>query len=178
MSDVTPSQRLERAHLEELYARLEKPLLNVVYRWLWDREEALDVVQEAFVRVWRKRDGIDVSTVEALIYRIALNLASNRRRSRKLWRWVSLEALWDRASAAASADERLAGAEQERALRDAVDALPEELRRVVMLCEYSELSQRDIGELLKIPPGTVGSRRHRALALLRAHLDGGGDEPR
>lgn len=180
MSDAThSSQRFERSDLEALYARLEKPLFNVVYRWLWDREETLDVVQEAFVRVWRKRDEVDGTTVEALVYRVALNLASNRRRARKVWRWVSLEALWDRSSAAVSAEERLAGAERERALRDAVDALPEDLRRVVMLCEYSELSQREIGELLGIPPGTVGSRRHRALAALRAELgDGRGDPDR
>lgn len=179
MSQATHSQPFDRADLERLYSRLEKPLFNVVYRWLWDREETLDVVQEAFVRVWRKRDEIDGVTVEALVYRIALNLASNRRRTRKVWRWVSLEALWDRPSSATSAEERLVGAQGERALRDAVDALPEDLRRVVMLCEYSELSQREIGELLNIPPGTVGSRRHRALALLRAQLgNGGGDESR
>lgn len=176
MSDATHSQNFDRADLERLYARLDKPLFNVVYRWIWDREEALDVVQEAFVRLWRRRDEVDPATVEALVYRIALNLASNRRRARKLWRWVSLEAVWDRSSSAVSADERLAGAQRERALRDAVEALPEDLRRVVMLCEYSDLSQRQIAELLKIPPGTVGSRRHRALALLREHL-GGGDEP-
>lgn len=171
MGDATPSERLDRAGLEALYVRLEKPLFNVVYRWVWDREEALDLVQEAFVRLWNKRADIDPTTVEALAYRIALNLASNRRRSKKLWRWVSLEALWDRATAEPPDDERVSAREQQRALRAAIDGLPEKLRRVIVLCELSELSHQEIGEALGIPPGTVGSRRHRALALLRAQLE-------
>jgi hypothetical protein len=39
--------------IEELYRALEKPMYNVVYRWLWDPEEARDVVQETFLRLWR-----------------------------------------------------------------------------------------------------------------------------
>jgi RNA polymerase sigma-70 factor (ECF subfamily) len=165
MSEATKRQ-LDRAELERLYARLERPLYNVVYRWLWDREEARDVVQEAFVRLWRKRADVDLASVEALTYRIALNLASNRRRARKVWRWVSLEPVRQRATGEPPADEIL----ERRDLRAAVDALPEQLRRIVMLCEFSDLSHREIGELLGIPSGTVGSRRHRALAALREQL--------
>jgi DNA-directed RNA polymerase specialized sigma24 family protein len=42
---------------------------------------------------------------------------------------------------------------------------------VVTLCELSDLSHREIGELLAIPAGTVGSRRHRALGILRRRLE-------
>jgi DNA-directed RNA polymerase specialized sigma24 family protein len=119
MGDVPQNRRFERAELEALYARLEKPLFNVVYRWLWDREETQDVVQEAFMRLWRKREQIDVDRVEALVYRIAINLASNRRRTRKLWRWISLEAIWDRPSQSTRADDALAGEQELGAMRAA-----------------------------------------------------------
>ena len=66
--------------LEALYVRLEGPLYNVAYRYVWDAAEAQDIVQEAFVRLWRARDRVRMQTVEALVYRIALNLARNRRR--------------------------------------------------------------------------------------------------
>ena len=49
--------------LERLYARLEKPLCNVVFRWVWNMDDAQDVVQDAFVRLWRMRDRIDPATL-------------------------------------------------------------------------------------------------------------------
>ena len=48
-------ERFDEKKLETFYARLEKPVYNVVYRWLWREEDARDVVQEAFVRLWRMR---------------------------------------------------------------------------------------------------------------------------
>lgn len=161
---------LDQAALELLYGRLETSMYNVVYRWLWDSEEAHDVVHEAFVRVWKSRHEVDMATVEALLYKTALNLASNRRRSRKLWRWVSLEALWDRQGSGGLADAELSRAQQDAVVRRAVEALPEPLRRVVMLCELSNLTYEQVGLILSIPAGTVGSRRNKALRLLRESL--------
>lgn len=166
----TASGQLTRAALEDLYTRLEKPMYNVVFRWLWDAEEARDVVQEAFCRLWRARDRVELATVEPFVYKVALNLASNRRRGRRLWQWVS----WDRAPAQASdlrdADESLVLRERRAAVRRAVDKLPERHKRVVMLCEFSSMSYERVAETLGIPPGTVASRRHAALEKLRRSL--------
>lgn len=158
----------------EIYRRLEKPLFNVVYRWLWNEQESADVVQEAFLRAWRMRDRIDPTTCDPLIYKIALNLASNRRRTRKLWRLFSLD-LVDTASLAAPATEQALDRQQrEAAVRAAVEALPEDLKRVVLLCAFSDMSYQQVAASLSIPPGTVGSRRNKALKLLRDRL--GSDE--
>ena len=156
--------------LEQLYVRLERPLCNLVFRWVWSMDVAQDVVQDAFVRLWRMREHIDMDTVEPLVYKIALNLAASRRRSQRLWRWVGLHALRDATSADRPADETLAAYAECTRLRAAVEALPEDLRRVVMLCEYSELTYPQIAEMLSIPVGTVGSRRNRALRRLKEAL--------
>jgi len=161
---------MEEDDLERLYTRLERRLANVVYRWVWNVDEAQEIVQEAFVRLWRMRAKVDLRTAEPLVYRIALNLASSRRRSRKLWRWISLEAVFERTSPGQSADESILAAEEASRVRAAVEALPEDLRRVVVMCELSEMSYQEIGEALSIPTGTVGSRRHRALLGLRQAL--------
>jgi RNA polymerase sigma-70 factor (ECF subfamily) len=167
---------MREADLEQLYTRLERPLYNVVYRWVWDPDEAQEIVQESFVRLWRMRGRVNMETVRPLVYKIALNLAASRRRARKLWRWVSLDALSDVPSSAASAEESLSAERRQARFRRAMDSLPEELRRVVMLCEFSELSYGEIGALLSIPEGTVGSRRNRALRRLKAVLSAGEDE--
>jgi RNA polymerase sigma-70 factor (ECF subfamily) len=161
---------MNEADLERLYVRMEKRLYNVVFRWTWKPEEAQDIVQESFVRLWRMRERVEMETVEPLVYRIALNLASSRKRSARLWRWVSLEGLRETNTPATSAEEALSADEQRRLVRSAVDSLPEDLRRVVMLCEYSELSYDEIGAALSIPAGTVGSRRNRALRRLKKQL--------
>jgi RNA polymerase sigma-70 factor (ECF subfamily) len=159
--------------LEQLYARLEKPLCNVVYRWLWSMDEAQDVVQDAFVRLWRMRRRVDMTTVEPLIYKIALNAAASRRRLKRVWRWVSLDTIRAPFSTAPPTDEVLSVREERARVRHAVEALPEDLRRVIMLCEYSSLNYDEIATPLSIPAGTVGSRRHRALRRLRQALSEG-----
>ena len=60
-------------------------MFNVVYRWLWNASDAQEVTQEAFLKVWKARHRVDATTVEPLLYRTALNLASNRRRSARAY---------------------------------------------------------------------------------------------
>ena len=161
---------MREVDLERLYVRLEKPLYNVVFRSVWRSDEARDVVQATFVRLWRMRERVEMDTVEPLLYKIALNLVASRRRSKKIWRWVSLDALRDAPSIGTRPDESLAEGEEHAQLHEAVQALPEELRQVVVLCEFSELSYDEIARVLSIPVGTVGSRRNRALRRLRESL--------
>lgn len=152
----------------EYYVALEKPLYNVVYRWLWDGPESQDVVQEAFLRCWRARGRIRDDGFKAVLFRTALRLASNRRRSRTLWRMIGLGDV---------SEEQLAARQEEcipRPVREAIDALPETLKRVLLLCELAGLSYREIADVMEIKEGTVGSRRSRAIALLRQKLAANG----
>jgi len=84
---------MRQAELEQLYARLEKPMYNVAFRWMWDADEAQDAVQEAFVRLWRMGDRVQPATSEPLVYRILMNLINSRLRQKRVWRWVTLESL-------------------------------------------------------------------------------------
>lgn len=172
-----PARELDRATLEDLYRRLEKPLFNAVYRWLWDPSEARDTVQEAFVKLWGMGERVEASRVEPLLWRLALNAAANRRRSRRLWRFLTLEALSDHGAPLAPADASLSAAERDRAIREAVDALPDKLKRVVTMCEFSGLGYAEIARTLEIPEGTVASRRNAALAKLEERLGPWKEEP-
>lgn len=156
----------DQRRVEELYLRLEVKLTNVLYRWLWNREEVRDVLQEAFARLWQMRDRVDWARAEPLIYRIALNLASRRRRSRRLWQFVTLSD----GPAAAADPAPAADAAREQAMRRAIDALPERHRRVLVMTLHAEMTYGEIAEVLGIPAGTVGSRRNAAIRTLRAIL--------
>jgi RNA polymerase sigma factor (sigma-70 family) len=160
---------LTAERLEALYASLEKPMFNVVYRWLWDRNEARDVVQDAFVRVWQGRARVRLETIQPLLFRTAVNLAANRRRARRLRAWVGLGEAEDAASEGDPEGE-LGRRQREQKVRRAVEALPEKLRQVVLLCELSGLSNGEVAQVLRIPEGTVASRKHLAMRRLEEAL--------
>ncbi len=156
---------VDNAHWIDAYRRLEKPLYNVVYRVIWDAAESQDVVQDAFLRCWRRKDDIRAEGFKALLFQTALNLARNRRRHVRLWRMVGVAALDD------AVDERAADGALSKPMREALDALPTTLRDVLLLTELAGMTYPEIAAALGIAEGTVGSRRTRALALLRTRLE-------
>ncbi|MFC1840240.1 RNA polymerase sigma factor, partial [Thermodesulfobacteriota bacterium] len=91
MPDKSPT--LSRVSLETLYIELEKPLFNVVFRYLWNKEEAQDLVQESFIRLWKMRERVNMKTVKPLAYRICLNLAASSLRRKKILSFLSLDKL-------------------------------------------------------------------------------------
>jgi RNA polymerase sigma-70 factor (ECF subfamily) len=166
---ASPRVAADQQRVEQLYLRLERKLTNVVYRWLWNRDEVRDVIQEAFVRLWQMRERVDWARAEPLVYRIALNLAARRRRRSRLWQFVTLSD----APAAVTADPTDASdaTAREQAVRRAIDALPERHRRVLILAMHADMTYGEIGDVLGISAGTVGSRRNTAIRHLRGILE-------
>ncbi len=162
---------MSESDLEALYTRLEKPLYNVLYRRVWNRETARDLVQDAFVRLWKMRRKVILETVEPLIYKIALNLASSKLRRKKVLGWVPFDAVSGAVPDPGDTEEALSRSQERGRLQEAVMALPDELRNVILLCEFSGMTYGQVGAALSIPEGTVGSRRNRALTLLKVHLE-------
>jgi len=156
---------VDKAQWIDVYRRLEKPLYNVVYRVIWDATESQDVVQETFLRCWRRKDDIRADGFKALLFRTALNLANNRRRSTRLWRVVDVDALDE------VVDESVSPDGFSKPMRDALDSLPTTWRDVLLLTELAGMTYPEIAAALGIAEGTVGSRRTRALALLRKRLE-------
>lgn len=157
--------------LEALFERLERPVYNVLYRWVWSREAARDLVQETFLRLWTMRRKVVLDTAEPLVYRIALNLARSKLRRRKILRWVPLEKVAPGIGGGQNQEKEVLHDERQARLREAVLALSADLRQVILLCELSALTYEQIGEALGIPAGTVGSRRNRALRELKVVLE-------
>jgi RNA polymerase sigma-70 factor (ECF subfamily) len=162
---------MSETDLEALYERLEKPIYNVLYRRVWKREAARDLTQETFVRLWKMRRKVVPDTVEPLAYRIALNLATSRLRRRRILRWVPFDPLSTVVPDPHDTERELSRSREHVRLREAVTALPDDLRDVILLSEFTEMNYDQVGRALGIPAGTVGSRRNRALKRLRADLE-------
>lgn len=164
MPVVDDEQRLIAA-----YRALEKPLYNVVYRRLWHAEESMDVVQQAFLECWRRREHWR-EDIKPYLFKIALNLAAKRRRWLRIRHILGLEQLNDE-------DARCAGlapdqyVEQDQ-LKQAMAAMPIGLRDVLLLSEVGGLTYAEIAQSLNIKEGTVGSRRYRARRWLSQYFAG------
>jgi RNA polymerase sigma-70 factor (ECF subfamily) len=158
---------IDASGIEACYVRVRRGLFNVLYRMLWDAPACQDIIQEAFVRLWSRRASLHAEHLDALAYHAALNLARNSLRWKKLRHWVGVDALDERALPADLAEDRRA---ELCDLRDALARLEQRDREIVLLSEYAGFDTAELARLLGVAPGTIGSRKHRALARLRELL--------
>jgi RNA polymerase sigma-70 factor (ECF subfamily) len=168
----------ERASAE-LVAEHQRTVVQLASNLLGDREEALDLAQEVFLRVFRTIHRFrGHSSLRTWIYRIAVNQARNRHRSwvrRHRADHISLDlhvgqhgdTLCGRAP---TPDRVLAQKELAQRLRGALERLPFEQRTAIVLREVDGLSYEEIAYSLGLPVGTVKSRLTRARLALRADL--------
>lgn len=166
---------------EILIQRYHQPVYNLVYRLVDDPSEACDVVQEVFLKVFRKIRAFRAnSSLKTWIYRIAVNEAYNHHRwcARHQRQEVTLdcedgttgyaEQLTDPAR---SPFEEAANRETRILLETALEKLNPKFRAAVVLRDIEDLSYEDIASVLEISLGTVKSRIMRGREALRKILE-------
>ena len=168
------------AALNELMERHAGKLFHYLVRSLQNEEDAADLAQETFVRVYQNRVKFDAGQkFSTWLYAIATNLVKDRYRYRTRHPQVSLDAENETTGESfresvpennPTPSESLQGAERAEAVRQAVGQLPEELRTPLILSEYEELSHAEIGAILACTPKAVETRIYRARKLLRENL--------
>lgn len=169
----------DEAASAELVAEHQRMVVQLAMNLLGDRDEALDLSQEVFLRVFRTIHSFrGQSSLRTWIYRIAVNQARNRHR---FWRrrhradQVSLDehvALHgDFLSGSETTPDRLlAQKELATRLQNALDRLPFDQRTAIVLREIDGLSYEEIAYSLGVAVGTVKSRLTRARQALRVEL--------
>jgi RNA polymerase sigma-70 factor (ECF subfamily) len=171
----------DMAAFEELYARYSRPLLNFFYRLTWDRAFSEDLMQEAFLRLWKGRKNYrPTGKFTTYLFQIAKNHWLNER-DKKMRRIapVSLEAGGEEESnglrEVVPASERgpmgeVLNQELAGAIAKAVEGLSEKLRLVFVLGQLRGFRYADIADILEIPVGTVKSRMSNAEKAIRGRL--------
>ncbi len=159
----------DKAALEWIFERLQPG----IYRYVWLKtgsiETAEDLVQETFVRVWENRRNLKVTgTFEALVFRIAGNLATDAARKARRHN----EASYDETN---SADSESAAAQAEgnqllEVVNDVLQRLPDAPRTAFMLSRYEELSHKEVAEVMGISVKTVEKHIGKALKAVREAL--------
>ena len=165
----------------DLVRRYQRPVFSVLMRVVRRAEDAEDLAQETFVRMFRALDRYDPEIpFTAWLFTIATRLAIDQLRRRRI-QTVSLtvsepgsseERDLDVVDPGLRPDEITSNAEEERISQDLIASLPEHYRVVVVLRHQQDLSYEEIAEALNLPLGTVKARIHRARALLKQRIEG------
>ena len=165
----------------EIVSRYRNPITNYLFRILNDYEEAVDLAQETFVRVYfaaeRYHTGYAFSTY---LYRIATNLAISEMRKRKRRKLLSLTGLFQSDDESETefnppdekplADANLLEEEQKQVIAKAIAALPEKYRLPIVLRDVEGKSYEEVAQILELGLGTTKSRISRARGLLKDKL--------
>jgi RNA polymerase sigma-70 factor, ECF subfamily len=173
----------DEASFELLLHRYRTPLVNFLYRMVRNREQAEDLAQEVFLRVYRAReDYVPSAKFTTWLFRIATNLALNSVRDT---RYHKLEVSIDAPiSDAEDGDERtldipekhpnieqhLVEDARRKMIRHAIDKLPEKQRAAVLLHKYQELDYAEIARILACSESALKSLLFRAYESLRVEL--------
>jgi RNA polymerase sigma-70 factor (ECF subfamily) len=189
METTSDEQMVERALSGDADAfgvivrRWERRIYALAFGMLGREEDARDATQETFLAAFRNLRGFrGEAKVSSWLHRIAVNQCITRQRRARVRSETALEdeAERDAASFAVGAHEspaRLAESrERTAAVRRAVSSLPTELRQVIVMKEFEELTFQEIAEALELPLSTVKSRLYTALRQLRMRLENHGAE--
>jgi RNA polymerase sigma-70 factor (ECF subfamily) len=182
--DAQDMARLVEGHeaaLNELMDRHAEKLFHYLIRSLQDEDDAADLAQETFAKVYHNRSKFDPKQkFTTWLYAIASNLVRDRYRWRSRHPQASLDlenedtgtSLKENLSTEGPGpDEQMQTEERATAVRNAVAGLPAELRQPLILAIYEGLSQSEIAEVLKCSVKAVETRIYRARQQLRAVLN-------
>jgi RNA polymerase sigma-70 factor (ECF subfamily) len=176
---VAAALRGDRDAFGDLVGRYEGRLVNYLYRLVRSSEDAHDLAQEVFLKVYQALDRFDPQyRFSTWLFRVGQNAAIDQIRRQRL-KLVSMsrenpedgeEREWDFPSPGATPYGDLRNRERGGAIQEAVDALPWEYRELILLRHFGELSYEEIATLKKLPLGTVKNKLFRGRQMLKDRL--------
>ncbi|MGE5195329.1 MAG: RNA polymerase sigma factor [Deltaproteobacteria bacterium] len=180
---VSALRRNDSAAYETLVRRFGGQMLAAARRYLPGEQDCADAVQDAFVAAFKAIDDFKgESQLGSWMHRIVINACLMKIRSRSRRHEISIDALlptFDASGHHARAvprwtqkpDEKLQSDETRTIVRRCIEMLPDDFRSVVLLRDIEEFSTEEAAAALKITPGAVKTRLHRARQALRTLLE-------
>lgn len=183
-ANLTDEQLVETAIKEnpdafgEIVKRWERKIFALCFGMLNREEDARDAAQETFISAYRNLSNFrGEAKVSSWLHRIAVNqcLTKKRRAKVRSESYLEDESVGNELQFAApghlSPSRTTEQNERLKLVRQAVKSLPDDLRQVIVMKEFEELTFQEISETLEIPLSTVKSRLYTALKQLRLKLE-------
>src|SRR5688572_11920362 len=161
---LTPDEKVE-----VLFRKYYAPLCKSLYKILRDATIAEDIVQEVFLKVWEKRESLQMDeAIQSYLYRSCYNTALNFLKQQK--KNSDIDTLEVALPGGETAEKNLAYLETEAEILKAIDSLPPKTKLVFSLSRFEELSYKEIAERLDISLKSVEKHMGIALQRLRENL--------
>lgn len=153
-------------YVYDLYTRM---VYNVCVRMLGNKEEAEDLTQDVFVKVFNSINNFrEDSKLSTWIYRIAVNISINKLRRKKVINFLSLD-FWEdekgekeMADNSPSPENILEKSELQQIVQEAINSLPAKQKSAIILSRYEELSYKEISRIMELGLSAVESLIFRA----------------
>jgi len=165
------------AAFEELIEAYQKKVYNLALRIIGNADDAADLAQEAFIRIFKAISGFkEQSSFSTWVYRITTNVCLDEIRRRKNRKVISLDEeihvddgdlKRQVVSDETGPDEAAEREELRRVVNEAISSLPVEQRTAITLRDLNGMSYEQIAQILNCPAGTVKSRINRARQALK-----------
>jgi RNA polymerase sigma-70 factor, ECF subfamily len=178
---VARCKRGERGAFDDLIHRYERKVYNFAYRLCGNYDEANDVASETFVRVYNALQNFrGDSSFITWLFRIVTNVYLDEKKRQRARPHQSLEEIIELEETTVrrqiedpepTPDERVQLRERADMLQNAIDALPDYQRMMIVMFHTENKSYEEIAEILDLPIGTVKSRLNRARLSLREKLE-------
>jgi len=154
---------------QSLVDRYKDRLVNVLFRILNDHNEAEDLVQETFLRVYKHCQDYDFTyCLSTWIYTIALNLAKNELRRKRKFKFFSIFEMQE--NGVELKDTKPGPQSLKMVLDKAIAKLPLKYKTAFVLRDVEQMSYEEVAQVMEVPLGTVKSRVNRARAILKDEL--------
>jgi RNA polymerase sigma-70 factor (ECF subfamily) len=158
-----------------LVQKYKTKVFNLAYSFMRDRETADDLAQEVFIKVYYALGKFQFkSTFSTWLYRIAVNHIKDHLRKQGKERHVSIDDLGREPAQPEDEIQKLEkaqeNADRKKLLHKALQSLPKKHQVILTLRDIQGHSYEEIGGILKLSPGTVDSRLHRARKMLRNRI--------
>lgn len=160
----------------QLYHQYAKPLYWKMLSMVKESTDADEILQELFVKVWEKRDQINIQqSFEAYLYRMAQHMAVDYFRALSARSRLHARVVSDaNRDAVESSEETYLANETRELLNQLIAKLPAQRRRAFMLCKMEGKSHREAAEIMGISPNTVHNHLVKALSEIKSNFEKSG----
>lgn len=156
----------------EVFERYSRLLINHAYKFLGDRDEACDIVQDVMLSLWQKRENINHHlSLGGYLYTAVRNRIFDAMSHKKVISKYAESMVFYMENAIVHSDDRLREEELMSLLKSEIDRLPEKMREVFILYRTEELSYKDIAERLGISDKTAKQQVYNAVKILKTKIE-------
>lgn len=154
-----------------LFRFYDTRLYHFAYSYLRSTEESKEIVQETFIRIWERREGIDIEqSFSGFLFTVAQRMVLNRLRRQKTENHYKQSLLKNEPQSVAETENKVISSELEKAKQDALFELPPRRKMIFEMIREQGMTYKEVAEKLNISIKTVEAQMAEAMKHLRARL--------